>query len=220
VELPVKSVKGEVVGSLEARDSLFAVAMNPAVVHQALVTYQANRRQGTHDTKTRGEVSGGGIKPWRQKYTGRARQGSIRSPQWRHGGIVFGPHPRDYRLDLPRKMRHLALRCVLSEKVRQGKLIVLESLELPSAKTRTVLEMLEDLGVGSSVLMVTRGPEPRLIQACQNLKRVYTLPARLLNAGILLEKDTVIMTSDAVKQAEELWAEERSHKQAAAEVTT
>ena len=108
MELPVKNTKGEVVGTAELSDAVFGVPMNMPVVHQALVMYQLNKRQGTHSTKTRAQVSGGGRKPWNQKYTGRARQGSIRSPQWRHGGIVFGPHPQDHRVKMPRRMRQLA----------------------------------------------------------------------------------------------------------------
>lgn len=217
MELPIRNTKGQVVGSLEVKDSLFGAPFNPTVVHQAMVTYQANQRQGTHDTKTRSEVSGGGRKPWRQKYTGRARQGSIRSPQWRHGGIVFGPTPRDYRLELPKRLRRLALRSVLSEKVRQDKLLVVDSLDLPEAKTKAISQMLADLGIGSTVLLVTRDVQPEVVKASRNLEKVFTLPARLLNAGILLKQDTVIMTVDAVKAAEELWAEEKPRRPAAAE---
>ena len=129
MEVPVKNQRGVTVETIELNDAVFAVPMNQALVHQALVAYLLNKRQGTHDTKTRAEVSGGGRKPWIQKHTGRARQGSTRSPQWRHGGVVFGPHPRSYRRGLPRRMRRQALKCVLSEKARQHRLVCVDSLD-------------------------------------------------------------------------------------------
>ena len=127
MDIPVRNRDGDTVDTIQLNDAVFNVPMNPSLVHQALVIYQMNKRQGTHSTKTRAEVSGGGRKPWIQKHTGRARQGSIRSPQWRHGGVVFGPKPRDYRKALPRRMRRQALKCVLSDKARQDRLICLES---------------------------------------------------------------------------------------------
>ena len=212
MELPVVNVKGEQVGTIEVSDALVNVPFNRAVVHQALVMYEANRRQGTHSTTTRGEVSGGGRKPWPQKYTGRARQGSIRAPQWRHGGVVFGPKPRDYRQDMPRKMRHLAMKCVLSEKVRQGKLIVLDQLTLPEPKTRLMKEVFENLGVEKSALIVTRRPERNVVLACRNLQKKWTLPVDQLNAYELLRRDKVLITAEALKRAEELWAVEKPRK--------
>lgn len=208
MELSVKSVKGEEVGTVKVAESLFNAPMNEALVHQALVMYQANRRQGTHDTKTRSQVAGGGRKPWRQKYLNRARQGSIRAPQWRHGGVVFGPHPRDYRLRMPRKMRHQALRCALSQKVRGDKLVVVDSIELPTAKTREMVQALKALEVKGSTLLVTNGKDETAVRSARNLPRVYTLPVDLLNAEVLLHRETVVMTVDAVKRAEELWATE------------
>ena len=129
MEYPVKNQQGTTVRTIELDEAVFGVPMNPTLVHQALVIYQGNKRQGTSDTKTRAQVSGGGRKPWIQKHTGRARHGSIRSPQWRHGGVVFGPHPRDFRRALPRRMRRQALKCALSERVRLGNLICLDSLD-------------------------------------------------------------------------------------------
>ena len=158
MELPVKNVKGKVVGTANLSDAVFGVPMNSAVVHQAMVMYESNQRQGTHDTKTRAEVSGGGRKPWPQKHTGRARQGSIRSPQWRGGGVVFGPHPRDHGVDMPRRMRRLALKCVLSEKVRQDKVIILNELSFKSPSTKNMADILNKLGVASSALIVTGEP--------------------------------------------------------------
>ena len=208
MELPVKNIKGEVIDTAHVSDALFGVPINRAVVHQALVMYELNKRQGTHSTKTKAQVSGGGRKPWPQKYTGRARQGSIRSPQWRHGGVVFGPIPRDHRLDMPRRMRHLALKCVLSEKARRDKLILLDSLQLDVTSTRTMVEILGNLGIGSSALIVTREPQENVVLSARNLKKIWTLPISLINAEQLLKRDLVIMTLDAARRAEEMWVEE------------
>ena len=208
MELTVKNIKGEVIDTAKVSDALFGVPLNRAVIHQALVMYELNKRQGTHSTKTRAQVSGGGRKPWPQKYTGRARQGSIRSPQWRHGGIVFGPIPRDHRLDMPRRMRHLALKCVLSEKARRDKLILLDSLQLDVTSTRTMVEILGNLGVSSSALIVTRDPQENVVLSSRNLKKVWTLPISLINAEQLLKRDLVIMTLDAARRAEEMWVVE------------
>lgn len=205
MELPVRNIKGEQVDTVQVSDSLFDAAANAPVVHQAMVMYLANMRQGTHSTKTRSDVSGGGRKPWRQKYTGRARQGSTRSPQWRHGGIVFGPHPRSYRQALPKKMRHLALRSVLSDKARGQKLVLVDNLDMAQAKTRDLVIMLESLGIAGSALLVTQGKNEGLVRSARNLPQVYTLPVDLLNASILLKKESLVMTLDAVRRAEDLW---------------
>ena len=212
MKVPVKNTIGEVVDTAQLSDGLFGVPLNNAVVHQALVMYQLNRRQGTHSTKTRADVSGGGRKPWQQKGTGRARQGSIRSPQWRHGGVAFGAHPRDHRVDMPKKMRRFALKCVLSEKVRQDRFILLDSLLFSAPSTRTLIEILENLGVSSSTLIVTREPQENVVLSAGNLKKVWTLPVSLINAEQLLKQDWVIMTLDAARRAEELWAVERPRR--------
>ena len=208
MEIPVRNMKGKVVDTASVSDAVFGVPMNKAVVHQALVMYELNKRQGTHSAKTRGLVSGGGRKPWPQKGTGRARQGSIRSPQWRHGGVAFGPHPRDHRVDMPKKMRHLALKCVLSEKVRLDKLLLLEGLSLDTTSTKAMADILGTLGIKSSTLIVTNEPENEVVLSARNLKKVWTLPVSLINAEQLLKRDLVIMTLDAVRKAEQLWAEE------------
>ena len=209
MELPVKNVKGEVVDTAQMSDALFGVPVNSPLVHQAVVMYQLNKRQGTHSTKTRGQVSGGGRKPWAQKGTGRARQGSIRSPQWRHGGIVFGPHPRDHRVHMPRRMRHLALKCVLSEKARSERLILLESLPMDTPSTKAMIELLDNLGITTSALIVTGEPQENVVLSARNLKKIWTLPVSLINAEQLLKRDSVVMTLDAARKAEELWAVER-----------
>ena len=206
MELPVVNQRGQAVGQVELDDAVFNVPMNHPLVHQAVVTYQANKRQGTHDTKTRGEVSGGGRKPWIQKHTGRARQGSIRSPQWRHGGTVFGPHPRDYRQDLPKRMRRLALKCALSEKIRQEGVICVDSLDSLDGKTRSMVSLMEALGISSTALVVTESSDTNVARAGHNLKQVWTLPVNQLNAHELLRRGTVVITVDALKKGEALWS--------------
>ena len=213
MEHPVRNQQGATVRIIELNDAVFDVAMNPTLLHQALVIYQGNKRQGTHDTKTRAQVSGGGRKPWIQKHTGRARQGSTRSPQWRHGGVVFGPHPRDYRKDLPRRMRRQALKCALSEKVRQGNLICLDSLDTLDGKTRSMASLLGNLGISGSALIITVDSDERVFRAGHNLPKIWSTPANLLNANDLLSRQTVVMTVDAALKVEELWAAPLSHRQ-------
>ena len=206
MELPVVNQRGERVSQVELNDAVFDVPMNHSLVHQVVVAYQANKRQGTHDTKTRGEVSGGGRKPWIQKHTGRARQGSIRSPQWRHGGTVFGPHPRDYRQDLPKRMRRLALKCALSEKIRQGSVICVDSLDTLDGKTKSMVALVEALGVSDRALVVAENSDLKVSRAGHNLKQVWTLPVNQLNAHELLRRGTVVITEAALKKGEELWS--------------
>ena len=208
MQVAVKNQSGETVESIDLNDAVFNVPMNRSLVHQAMVIYQSNRRQGTHDTKTRAEVSGGGRKPWIQKHTGRARQGSTRSPQWRHGGVVFGPHPRSYRKSLPRRMRRNALRCVLSDKVRNQRLVCLDSMDAIDGKTRSMQGLLERLNVSTSALIVTMDSDQDVVRAASNLKKVYTLPVNQLNAETLLAKDTLILTVEAARWAEESLAGE------------
>lgn len=206
MELPVKNQQGDTVDTIVLDDAVFDVPMNHTLVHQALVIYQLNKRHGTADTKTRGEVSGGGRKPWAQKHTGRARQGSTRAPQWRHGGIAFGPHPRSYRKALPRRMRRLALKCVLSEKARRGRLVCLDTLDWVDGKTKSMVHLLDRLGVSGSALVVTHEPQEGVIHAAGNLENIWTLPVALLNAHEMLRRETVIMTVAAARWAEQMWA--------------
>ena len=208
MEVPVRNQQGDTVDTVDLDDGVFSVPMNQALVHQVLVAYQSNKRQGTHDTKTRAEVSGGGRKPWIQKHTGRARQGSIRAPHWRHGGVAFGPHPRSYRKGLPRRMRRLALKCVLSDKARQQRLVCLDSVDGVDGKTRSMVGLLSNLGITGSALVVTKSPEDNLVKAAHNLKKVWTTPVNLLNAQQLLEREIVVITLDAVRWAEESLATE------------
>lgn len=210
--VPLRNTSGEVLREIEVSEELFGVPMNTAVVHQALVRQLANARQGTASTKTRAQVSGGGIKPHPQKHTGRARMGSIRSPLVRGGGIVFGPHPRSYRQRMPKKMRRLALKCVLSSKLAEGQLVVLNDFNLREPKSKDMAKILEALGVNSSALIVTKEPDGNVIKSTRNLERVRTLPASLLNVADLLKYDRLIMTEAAVRRAEELWAGNGSSK--------
>lgn len=216
MKVEVKDLQGQVVGELELADAVFAVPMNTAVVHQVMVAQQANRRQGTHATKGRGEVSGGGRKPWPQKYTGRARQGSIRAPQWRHGGVVHGPRPRSHRQDIPKRMRRLAIRCLLSDKAREGYITVVDSLDLPQPRTKALLQALEALGLaGKRCLIATPNGRDNTVMAARNIPRVKTLPARLLNCLDLLNYDHLLISVEGVRQVEELWAQERPRRKVA-----
>ncbi len=203
MEVVVRNQSGETVDSIELNDAVFNVPMNPTLVHQAMVIYQGNRRQGTHDTKTRAEVSGGGRKPWLQKHTGRARQGSTRAPHWRHGGVAFGPHPRSYRRALPKRMKRAALRCVLSDKIRNDRIVCLDSMDSLDGKTRSMAGLLERLNISSSALVVTLGTDSNVVRSAGNLKKIYTLPVNQLNAEVLLAREILIVTVEAAKWAEE-----------------
>ena len=206
MKLPVMDITGTQVGTLEVSDSLFDVPANQSVVHQAMVRQLANARQGTSSTKTRGKVSGGGAKPRPQKHSGRARQGSIRSPQYAGGGIVFGPSPRSFRQSMPKKMRRLAIRCLLSDKARENRLTLLQHINLPTSHTKEMVNVLKALDAASSTLIVTHPPSSNVVFSARNIKKVRTLPASNINVLDLLEHDRLIMTVDAVHRAEELWA--------------
>ena len=210
MEVPVYSLSGEVVKHIEISDSVFAVPFNQAVVHQALVRQRANARQGTASTKTRSEVSGGGRKLFRQKHTGSARAGSRRSPLRRGGGIIFGPKPRSYRQDMPQKMRQLALRCVLSAKAGDEKLMVLEQLKLKQPKTKEMAGILVALGVDSSALIVTAESEENVAKSARNLAGIKTLPANILSVVDILSHKMLLMTEAAVHKAEQLWGPQKS----------
>ena len=207
MQLPVHSLTGEVVDHIEVSDYVFAVPFNGTVVHQALVSQQANARQGTAKTKTRGEVAGSTRKLFAQKHTGNARAGSIKSPLRRGGGIVFGPQPRDYRQALPKKMRRLALRCLLSAKARDGELIAVEELEVAESKTKEMARILSALGAGPSALVVTPQPVENVVKSARNIPGIVSMPAGLLNVVALLNHKKIIMTVGAVRKADELWGE-------------
>lgn len=207
MKVPVYNLAGEVVKNIKVSDHVFGVPFNEAVVHQAMVRQQANARQGTASTKTRAEVSGTGRKLYRQKHTGMARAGSRRSPLRRGGGVAFGPKPRSYRQAMPKKMRQLALRCMLSTKAKDKELMVLEQLEFDKPKTKEMARILAGLGVDSSALIVTKEAEGNVVKSARNLPRIKTSPASLLNVVDLLSCKMLLMTETAVRRTEEIWGE-------------
>jgi len=193
MQVPVYNIQGEQVSETELRDDIFAAPINEAVMHQALIRQLANARQGTHKTKTRGEVQGGGRKPWRQKGTGRARQGSIRAPHWRGGGVVFGPTPRSYEQKMPRKMRRQALRSALSAKASEAQLRVLDALHMDAPRTKEMIGILGSLGMDSSVLILLPQSDDIILRSVRNLPKVRTLVAQYLNVRDLLKYDYILM---------------------------
>ncbi|ACZ41633.1 ribosomal protein L4/L1e [Thermobaculum terrenum ATCC BAA-798] len=205
MQLPVYNLNGDIVSQLEVSDLVFGIQPNLAVMHQALVRQLANARTGTHDTRTRAEVSGGGRKPWRQKGTGRARQGSIRAPQWRGGGVVFGPHPRSYEQRMPRKMRRLALRSALSQKVAEERLLVVTGLSEIEPRTKAMIAALEKLGLaGQKVLIATNGRNESVQKAGSNLPNVKVIHASNLNIADLLKYDYLFLEDGAVNSLQEI----------------
>ncbi|MFC2002377.1 50S ribosomal protein L4 [Chloroflexota bacterium] len=212
MQVPVYNLTGEVVKQIEISGKVFGVPFNQALVHQAMVRQQANARQGTASTKTRSEVAGSKRKLFRQKHTGMARAGSRSSPLRRGGGIVFGPKPRSYRQAMPKKMRQLALRCVLSAKAGDGELKVLEQLNFEEPKTKEMLRVLTALAVDSSALIVTDELEKNVVKSARNLVGIKTLPASVLNVVDLLSHRMLLMTEAAVRKAEQLWGEKQSQE--------
>lgn len=205
MKLDVRNMSGAVVDSVEALDDVFDAPMNSALLHQVIVGQLANKRQGTSKVKTRSEVAGGGAKPRPQKYTGRARQGSIRSPLWRGGGVVFGPSPRSYRQRTPKRMKRQAIKIVLSDKARGRQLVVVDEFRLEGAKTKQMAQALSALGVESSALLVADVMNEDVVRTARNIPKIRTLPVSLLNAVDLLNANKVVMTVGAVRKAEELW---------------
>jgi len=216
VEVPVYNLSGEVIKHIEISDQVFAAPFNEAVVHQALVRQQANARQGTASTKTRSEVAGSSRKLFRQKHTGFARAGGRKSPLRRGGGITFGPKPRSYRQAMPKKMRQLALRCVLSAKAREGELRVLEQLKFDQPKTKEMAQILAALGVDSSALIATSEPEAGVVKSARNLAGIKITPANLLNVVDILSHKILLMTEAAVRKAEQLWGQKLSQGESSA----
>ena len=208
MQLSVHDVKGEIVEHIDVREDVFAVPFNEAVVHQAVVRQLANKRQGSASTKNRGEVAGSTRKLYRQKHTGRARRGDIRSPLLRGGGVVFGPCPRCYRQSMPRKMRRLALRCVLSSKVREGQMKVVDDLRLETPKTKEMVDILSALGADSSALIITAQSDPNVVKASHNLAGIRVLPSPLVNVLDLLSHKTLLATIPAVRNIEQIWGRE------------
>jgi len=203
--MPVYSLSGEVVDQIELSESVFALPFNEAVVHQAMVKQLANRRQGTASTKTRGEVSGSTRKLYPQKHTGRARRGDIKSPLLVGGGVVFGPKPRSYRQPMPKKMRRLALKCLLSAKVREGNLKLIQELDFEKPRTKDMINVLSTLGIDSSALIVTAQPAPNIVKSAANIPDVKVLPSNQINVLDLLSYDKLVATVSAVRNIEEIW---------------
>ncbi len=205
MKIPLRNMAGRAIDQIELRDDIFGIAPNEAVMHQALVRQLANARLAAAKTKTRGEVRGGGRKPWRQKGTGRARHGSIREPQWRGGGTVFGPRPgRNYRKAMPRKMRRLALRSALSVKAREERLIVLDELKMPAPKTKEMLSVLKGLTGNSDALILLPERDSSVEKSVNNLARAKTLRAHYLNLLDIFGHDYLIMPLAALKVVEEI----------------
>jgi large subunit ribosomal protein L4 len=215
MKLTVFNTEGQEVDTIDADDLVFGLAPHRAALRQALLAQLANRRAGSANTKTRGEVRGSTIKIRRQKGLGRSRQGAIRAPHHRHGGISFGPKPRSFKQDLPKRIRRLAIRSALSAKVEDGELKVIEGFALDAPKTRAVVEMLARFDMARSALLVTGEPDRNLLLSARNIPGSRTLAADYLNVADLLSHRGLIMTVDAVRRAEALWGGERATKRLA-----
>ncbi len=202
----VVDMAGKKVGEITLNDAVFAVEPNAAVMHEAVVNYLANQRQGTQSTLTRTEVSGGGKKPWRQKGTGHARQGSTRAPQWRHGGIVHAPKPRDYSYVINKKERRLALKSALSDKVLTGSLIVLDALTVDSYSTKTVAACLKAIGAGKKALIVLENNNSFAVKSAANIAGVKTAQYNTINTYDILNADSLVIVKNAVAKIEEVYA--------------
>lgn len=199
--------EGKKVSTIQLSDDIFGIEPNERAMHAAVVNYLANQRQGTQSTKTRAEVRGGGRKPWRQKGTGRARQGSIRSPQWTGGGVALGPKPRDYSYRLNRKLKRLALLSALSAKAKAGEIVVVKEYGVEDYKTKTVVEMLKALKVDNKALIVTEEVDKFLVKSASNIPGVKTTTANLINVYDILNADMFVMSVDAAKKIEEVFAQ-------------
>ena len=205
-KVDVYDMKGKKVSDVELAESIFGIEPNEAIVHSVLVNYLANQRQGTQSTKTRAEVRGGGKKPWRQKGTGRARQGSIRAPQWIKGGIALGPKPRSYRYTVNKKERRLALKSILSSKVAEKELTVVDKLEVKEIKTKTMVKALADLKVEGKTLIVLPENNQNVFMSARNIDGVKTIALNNINVFDLLKYTNLILPLDTVKKIEEVYA--------------
>jgi len=201
----VLNMSGETVGEIDLPDGIFGIEVNEHAVHMAVVQYLANQRQGTKSTKTRAEVRGGGRKPWRQKGTGRARQGSIRSPQWTGGGVVFAPKPRDFSIQLNKKQKRLALKSALSSRVQEKKLIVLDELALSEIKTKEMKKICDNLKLDKA-LFVIKGSDKNIRLSARNIPNIKTAAVNTINVYDILKYDTFVVTKDAVNQMQEVYA--------------
>ena len=202
----VVDMTGKQVGTIELSDEVFGITPNEAVLHAAIRAYLLNQRQGTQSTLTRSEVSGGGRKPWRQKGTGRARQGSTRAPQWTHGGVSMGPKPRSYRVDLNKKVRRLAMKSALSSKLASGELIVVDKISSAEYKTKNMVNMLSAIGAAKKSLVVLSENDPVTRKCFSNIEKVRTSSVNTLNVYDILNCDSFVVTSDAAKAITEVYA--------------
>lgn len=206
MQVPLYNQAGDAISQIELRDDIFGIKPNTAVMHQAYVRQMANARQGTVNTKTRGQVRGGGKKPWKQKGTGRARQGSTRSPHWKGGGVVFGPHPRSYAQKMPRKMRHLALKSALAAKAQANQIKIVDEFKLDGIKTREMKTILADLKVEPSVVILMSEANPTVARSARNLENVKTLNAKYLNIRDLLGHEYLLMSRATLNAVENFFA--------------
>lgn len=204
--IAVVDMTGKSVGEMALSDGIFGIVPNEAVMHMAVVNFLANQRQGTQSTLTRTEVSGGGKKPWRQKGTGHARQGSIRAPQWRHGGIVHAPKPRDYSYSLNKKVRRLALKSALSDKVATGNMIVLDELKVETYKTKVVADCLKAIGAQKKVLIVLGDNNSFAVKSIANIEGAKSAQVNTVNTYDIIQADTLVMVKSAVEKFEEVYA--------------
>jgi len=209
-EVAVRNTEGAEVGTVTLSPAVFEVKPHTPAMHAAVVAHLAALRSGTADTKTRDEVRGGGRKPWRQKGTGRARQGSIRAPQWKGGGVVFGPHPRDYHVDVPKKVRRLALRSALSAKLAEGRMVVLDDLKMESISTKAMLATLARLSLEGKVMLVLAQPDDIVAKSARNVPWLAVRVAPSISTYDLLNADTVVFTKDALAKIEEAQTSEKS----------
>lgn len=205
-QVTVFDLTGKSVGEMTLSDAIFGIEPNTSVMHAAVVNYLANQRQGTQSTLTRSEVSGGGRKPWKQKGTGRARQGSTRAPQWTHGGIALGPKPRDYSYELPKKVKRLALKSAFSAKVADNNLIVVDNIAVEGYKTKAVAEMLSNLGADKKALIVMPEVDAKLIKSAANIPGVKTALVNTINVYDILNCDKFIVAKSALEKIEEVYA--------------
>ena len=205
-KVDVYDIKGKKVSDVELNETIFGIEPNETIVHSVLINYLANQRQGTQSTKTRAEVRGGGKKPWRQKGTGRARQGSIRAPQWIKGGIALGPKPRSYKYRVNKKERQLAIKSILSSKVLEKELTVVDKLELKEIKTKTMVKALTDLKVEGKTLIVLPENNKNVLLSARNIEGVKTLTVNTINVFDLLKYNNLVITLDTVKKLEEVYA--------------
>jgi large subunit ribosomal protein L4 len=207
VKAEVYDLNGEVVEQIELNEAVFALPLNQAVVHQAMVRQLANGRQGTASAKTRGEVRGSTRKLYAQKHTGRARRGDIKSPLLRGGGVAFGPKPRSYRQSMPKKMRQLALKCLLSAKIREGNMRLLKELDFQEPKTKDMASVLSSLGIDSSALIITAHSAPNVVRSAANLTDVKVVPSALINVLDLVSHEMLVATVPAIRNIEGIWGE-------------